>query len=375
LTKAHIHTYDRCKAVKATISDDPIADSNEPTSGSCSTPQVCVFEAGDVVLQCGITLTGTRVVYATYGQLNAARDNAIVFPTRFGGSHEDNAYLIGEGAALDPHRYFIVVPNLLGNGVSSSPSNTSGALGHGRFPRTTIYDNVLLQHRLITEVLGIERVELVVGWSMGGQQAFQWAALYPELVRRLAVICGAARTAPHTHVFLEGMRAALSADAELREGDYIEPPLRGLRAIGRTWAGWAVSQAFYRRRVYLEQGYASLEDYLVRYWEGLYLARDANNLLSMIRTWQDADICANPVFGGDYERAMRAIEARALIMPCRTDLYFPPEDSELEVALLGDGELRVIPSIWGHYAGGGKDPEDLRFVDQALRQQLGDRGA
>jgi homoserine O-acetyltransferase/O-succinyltransferase len=336
---------------------------------------VSAFEAGDVVLQCGITLAGARVVYATYGQLNAARDNAIVFPTRFGGSHEDNAYLIGTGAALDPHRYFIVVPNLLGNGVSSSPSNTSGALGRGRFPRTTIYDNVLLQHRLITEVLGIERVELVVGWSMGGQQAFQWAALYPELVRRLAVICGAARTAPHTHVFLEGMRAALSADPELREGDYVEPPLRGLRAIGRAWAGWAVSQAFYRQHLYREQGYASLEDYLVRYWEGLYLARDANNLLSMIRTWQDADICANPVFGGDYERAMRAIEARALIMPCRTDLYFPPEDSELELALLGDAELRVIPSIWGHYAGGGKDPQDLRFVDQALRQQLGDRGA
>jgi homoserine O-acetyltransferase/O-succinyltransferase len=375
LTRASLRKYDRGDVVKATISANLTADVDEPASDSFSTPQVRLFEAGDVVLQCGITLTGARVVYATYGQLNAARDNAVVFPTRFGGSHEDNGYLIGEGAALDPARYFIVVPNLLGNGVSSSPSNTPGTLGQGRFPRTTIYDNVLLQHRLVTEVLGIERVELVVGWSMGGQQAYQWAALYPELVRRLAVICGAARTTSHTYVFLEGMRAALSADPELRDGDYVQPPLRGLRAIGRAWAGWAVSQAFYRERLYLEQGYASLEDYLVRYWEGLYLARDANNLLSMIATWQGADVSANPVFGGDYERAMRAIGAQALIMPCRTDLYFPPEDSELEVSLLHDAELRVIPSIWGHYAGGGKDPEDLRFVSQAVRELLGSEGA
>jgi homoserine O-acetyltransferase/O-succinyltransferase len=331
---------------------------------------VAEFEAGDVVLQSGLTLTDVRVVYETHGTLDAARDNAIVFPTRFGGSHVDNGYLVGPGLALDPDRYFIVVPNMLGNGVSSSPSNTAGPLGRGRFPRVTIYDNVVLQHRLITEVLGIRQVRLAVGWSMGGQQAYQWAALYPELVDRLAVICGAAKTAPHTHVFLEGMKAALTADPELRGGDYDAPPVRGLRAIGRAWAGWAVSQAFYREGLYLTLGYASLEDYLVRYWEGIYLTRDANNLLAMIDTWQAADVSANSRFAGDYESAMKAITGPAIILPGRTDLYFPPEDSEREVALLQHGELRPIPSIWGHYAGGGRDESDLRFVDDALGDLL-----
>jgi homoserine O-acetyltransferase len=333
------------------------------------------FQAGTVWLQCGRALPDVRLVYATHGTLNAAADNVIVFPTRFGGSDEDNRYLIGPGRALDPRRYFIVVPNLLGNGVSTSPSNAVETHARGRFPLTTIYDNVLLQHRLLTEELGVTGIELVVGWSMGGQQAYQWAVLYPEMVRRAAVICGAARTAPHTHVFLEGMKAALTADQAFAGGEYTGPPEAGLRAIGRAWAGWALSQTWYREHRYLEGGYATLKDYLVRYWEALYLARDANDILAMIATWQRADLSANPTFEGAFETAMAAIRAETLVMPCATDLYFPPEDAEIEVSLLPQGRLAVIDSIWGHYAGGGKAPEDLAFVDARLRELLGDTPA
>lgn len=328
------------------------------------------FHAGDVLLQSGITLPDTRIVYEVHGTPNAARDNVVVFPTRFGGTHADNAYLIGPGHALDPARWCVVVPNLLGNGVSTSPSNAPPALAGGRFPATTIHDNVVLQGRLVSEVLGAERLAMVVGWSMGGQQAYEWAAWFPERVPRAAVICGAARTTPHTHVFLEGMRAALTADAAWAEGDYREPPRRGLRALGRAWAGWALSQAFYREHGYRQLGYATLEDFLVRYWEGMYLARDANNLLSMMRTWQAADVGANDRHAGDYAAAMAAIDADVLVMPGRTDLYFPPEDSQAEVARLRRGELRVIPSIWGHYAGGGRFAEDVAFIDAALRELL-----
>jgi homoserine O-acetyltransferase len=335
---------------------------------------VRTFDAGDVRLQCGITLADARVVYEVHGRPNTARDNVIVFPTRFGGTHADNRYLIGRQMALDPRRWCVVVPNMLGNGVSSSPSNVTGPLAAGRFPPTTIHDNVVLQARLLSEELDVERVALVVGWSMGGQQAYEWASWFPDRVARAAVLCGAARTAPHTHVFLEGMRAALTADAAYADGDYRDPPRRGLRAIGRAWAGWALSQAFYRAHMYTELGYSSLEDFLVRYWEGMYLGRDANNLLSMISTWQHADVSANDRYAGGYERAMAAIEADVLVMPGRTDLYFPPEDSELEVSLLARGELRVIPSLWGHYAGGGRAAADVRFVDRALGALLA-RGA
>jgi homoserine O-acetyltransferase/O-succinyltransferase len=219
-------------------------------------------------------------------------------------------------------------------------------------------------------VLGVRRIALAVGWSMGAQQAYQWAALYPELVERLAPICGSAKTAPHNYVFLEGMRAALTADAAWNDGWYDEPPARGLRALGRAWAGWALSQTFYREERFRDLGYASLEDFLVGYWESLYLARDANNILAMIWTWQHADLSANPLYEADYARALRTIQARTIVLPGRTDLYFPPEDSAIEVEHLRNAELRVIPSVWGHYAGGGKDPADTRFVDDALRDLL-----
>lgn len=330
-------------------------------------------DAGDVVLQCGITLTDVELVIATYGTHDASADNVIVFPTRFGGTHVDNEYLIGNGMALDPSRYFIVVPNLLGNGVSTSPSNAKGAFTGGHFPPTTIYDNVMLQRRVLTEQYSIDSVHLAIGWSMGGQQAYHWAALFPDSVEKLAVICGSARTSPHNRVFLEGMKAALTADAAWNHGAYDAPPLRGLRAIGRAWAGWALSQAWYRAELFRSLGYSSLEDYLIRYWEALYLGRDANNLLSMVNTWTHADLSANVVWKHDFEAAMRAITARTLLMPGQTDLYFPPEDSELESSLLSDARLVPIPSIWGHYAGGGRTREDLEFIDRELANLLAGR--
>jgi len=336
-------------------------------------PTTHTFAAGDVVLQCGITLTDARIVYDVYGQPDREGDNVILFPTRYGGSAADNRYLIGPGMALDPERWCIVVPNMLGNGVSSSPSNTAAPLDAVRFPLTTIHDNVVLQQRLLQEDLGVERLALVVGWSMGGQQAYEWASWFPDRVSRAAILCGAAKTAPHTYVFLEGMRAALTCDAAFAGGDYREPPVRGLRALGRAWAGWALSQTFYREHMYRDMGFATVEDFLVRYWEGLYLTRDANNLVSMIRTWQHADVSANERYRGDFAAAMGAIEADVLVMPGQTDLYFPPEDSEHEVSLLRRAHLMPIPSVWGHYAGGGRAPEDVAFIDDALRQIMGVR--
>jgi len=329
-----------------------------------------VYEPEDFVVRSGLTLRDARLVYKTYGTLNEDKSNVVLYPTRFGGTHVDNEYLIGEGMALDPAKYFIIVPNLLGNGLSSSPSNSSIPFDRGRFPKLTVHDNVLLQEKLLREVFGIEEIALVVGWSMAAQQAYHWAALYPDRVKRLAPIAGSARTSPHNFVFLEGVRAALTTDPEWRAGWYEKQPQAGLRAMGRVWAGWALSQTFYRKQMYLDLGYSSLEDYLVAYWEAVYLKRDANDILSMIWTWQHADLSDNDVFNGDYEAALGAITAKTIVMPGRTDMYFPPEDSAIEVSLMPNAELRVIPSIWGHYAGGPASADDVNFVDTALKELL-----
>src|SRR5690349_6121951 len=184
------------------------------------------FPLGDVVLQSGITLRQAKIAYETYGRLNAARDNVVVMPTFYGGQHTDTEAMLGPGRALDPGRYFIIVPNMFGNGLSSSPSNTPPPLDRGAFPHVTLYDNVVGQHRLITDHLGIRRVRLVVGFSMGAQQAFHWGALYSNMVDAIAPICGSARTSPHNFVFLEGVKAALTADPAFADGWYDAPPTR-----------------------------------------------------------------------------------------------------------------------------------------------------
>jgi homoserine O-acetyltransferase len=331
-----------------------------------------IFEAGDVVLQRGATLRNCKLAYKTFGTPSAAKDNVIVYPTWYSGQHTDNEWLIGEGMALDPKKHFIVIPNMLGNGLSSSPSNTPEPYNGPRFPQVTACDNVRLQHRLVTEKFGVKRVRLVTGWSMGALQTFHWGALYPDMVERIAPFCGSAKCSRHNFVFLEGVKAALTADAAWNEGWYREKPARGLRAMARVYAGWGFSQAFYREELDIKTlGFSSLEDFLVAFWEGFFLPKDANNLLTMLWTWQTGDISNNELYHGDYKKALAAIKAKAYVMPGQTDLYFPPEDSEFEVAAMPNAKLIPFPSIWGHFAGGpGTSPEDVKFLDGKLKELL-----
>ncbi|MCH7802297.1 MAG: alpha/beta fold hydrolase, partial [Chloroflexi bacterium] len=260
-----------------------------------------IFELGDVVVQSGLTLRGARLAYKTYGELNTQRDNVIVFPTFFGSNHTGNEPMIVEGMALDPALYFIIVPNLFGNGLSTSPSNTDSPHSAGRFPVVSYFDNVSFQYRLVTENFGIERVALVCGFSMGAMQSFHWGAMYPEVVERIAPWCGSARTSRHNYVFLEGVKAALKADSNWNEGDYTEQPAKGVRAAARVYEGWGPSQAFYREKVYVGMGFDSVEDYIVKALEERFLGIDANDLLAMVATWQAGDISSNPLYEGSFK--------------------------------------------------------------------------
>jgi homoserine O-acetyltransferase len=131
-----------------------------------------VLGLGDFELQEGATLRDARLAYKTYGTLNEAKDNTIVYPTWYSGRHWENEWLIGDGMALDPGRYFIIVPNMLGNGLSSSPSNTPPPYDKARFPDVRVLDNVRAQHTLVTEHFGIQRLVAVTGWSMGAGQTY-----------------------------------------------------------------------------------------------------------------------------------------------------------------------------------------------------------
>ena len=328
------------------------------------------FIIEDFSLQSGQVLPRFMLAYKTYGELSPARDNVVVLPTFYTGSHIRNEGFFGPGRGIDPQRHFVVSINLAGNGFSSSPSNTPPPFDGPRFPTITLYDNVRAQQQLLETEFDITEVALVAGWSMAACQSFQWAAQFPDRVKAIVPFCGSAKTAIHNHVFLEGVKAALTADQTFNDGDYREPPVAGLKAFCRVYAGWAFSQTFYRDELFRQMGFASAEDLLVD-WEQDHLNWDANNLLCKLRTWQLGDISANEIYAGDYPVALSAIKARTIIIPCDNDLYFRPEDSEIEARHIPGADLRVYESPWGHcVASPGNEPAFQDFLDSAIREVL-----
>jgi homoserine O-acetyltransferase len=333
--------------------------------------QCCsIYELGDVHLQSGAVLRNARLAYATYGTLSPAADNAVLLPTFYTGTHIRNEPLFGPGRAIDPTHHFVISVNLFGNGYSSSPSNSSAPQDGPRFPPVTVFDNVACQHRLLTELLGVRRIALVLGWSLAAIQAYQWAAQYPDMVEAILPYCGAARCSPLNYAFLDGPKAALQADAEWNGGNYTKPPEKGLRAFGRVYVAWAYSHAFFRDQMYRELGFATLEDF-VRDWEEDHLKWDANDLLAKIWTWQRGDISDNHLYRGHFKRALQSIRARAIVMPCSSDMYFVPADNADEVAAMQRAELRIFDLPWGHCAGSpGRVPEFQRALDLAAAELL-----
>ncbi|MGB3786747.1 MAG: alpha/beta fold hydrolase, partial [Phormidesmis sp.] len=330
------------------------------------TPESFTLKSFD--LQCGITLPEAEVVYKTYGKLNAERSNVVLYPTSYGAQHTDVDWLVRPGSILDPTAWFVVMPNMFGNGLSTSPSNCELAKQPGFY--FTHYDNVRAQQALLNG-LGIERLALVYGWSMGAQQGYHWGAIYPETVQRIAAICGTAKTTDHNRIFLYSLRAALQGDPAWNGERFEGTPDRGFHTFTQIYASWAASQAYYREKPYLAWGYDSLEDYLLRSWEAGYRRRDPHDLLAMIETWLHCDVGNNPVYQGDYEKAIASITAKTLVMPATTDLYFTPEDCEAEAKLIADSEYRPISSIWGHRAGNPyQNSEDELFIKRAVEDLL-----
>jgi homoserine O-acetyltransferase len=331
------------------------------------------FRLGDIAMQSGAPMRGATIVWKSHGRLSPAKDNVILYPTSYSAQHPDIEWLIGPDKILDPTRWFILIPNMFGNGLSTSPAETAGYP-----PLVTSWDNVQAQRRLLSERFGVERLACVYGWSMGAQQAYHWAAAFPDAVERIVVNCGSARTATHNRVFLAGLMAILEAAAEYRgEGRFAAEPAAAMRAFARVYAGWGISQDFYRAGLHLStSGAPDLERFLKTDWEERFGRRKAANLYAQLRTWDAGDIAANPLYGGDLARALRAIKARVLLMPGATDLYFRVADNEAEAAYLARCSLRPIPSIWGHRAGNPMaNPQDAAFIRGEVQRLLADQAS
>jgi homoserine O-acetyltransferase len=318
----------------------------------------------------GATLPEAHIVYGTYGHLNAAGDNAVLLPSHYMANHHGYEWLIGADRALDPSKLFLVATELFGNGHSSSPSNTPEPFHGPRFPVMTIRDNVEVVHRLLTEELKITHLRAVVGFSMGAQQAFQWAVSYPTFADRIVATSGTAKTYPHGFVRLEGQIAALTADVAFQGGDYKAPPAKGLEAFGTVWAAWLYSQEWWRRELWRTTMPAgtTFEQAVNRY--RTRFSADANDYILQARTWEKHDVGTTPGFNGDVERALGSIKVPLLYMPSETDLYFPVGDARYEAAFIPGVTLMPIPSLWGHTAGAASNPADAKFLNDNIGRFL-----
>ena len=320
----------------------------------------------------GATLPQARVVYGTYGRLNAARDNAILLPSHYLADHRGYEWLIGPGKALDTTKVFLVATELFGNGHSSSPSNTPEPFHGPRFPVMTIRDNVAAVHQLLTQDLRITHLRAIIGFSMGAQQAFQWAVSYPTFADRLVATSGTAKCYPHGVVRLEGQIAALTADAAFQNGDYTTPPTKGIEAFATVWTAWLYSQEWWRRELWTTDSKpgTTFEQVLHEYRTNFIPGADANDLILQMRTWEQHNVGTTSGFGGDVEKALRSIKAPILYMPSETDLYFPLTDARYEAAFIPGVVLKPIPSLWGHTAGAAPNPVDAKFLNDNIGQFL-----
>ena len=305
-------------------------------------------------------------ISVAYRSYNSTSNKKACIPTCYGGRINTTLTFTNNNDVFSS--YHVVVIAMLGNGESSSPSNTPN------FPKKLDYqDCIHTQYDLLTKHLGIQELDVVQGFSMGGQQAYYWACMYPTFVKNVIVTCGSAKTSGHNYTFLEGPKAALINSVDYSDGEYRTKgvkPSRGLRAFGRAYCAWLTSGSWFRERQWEKKlGYKSIEDYIYGNTEATFEAWDAEDLLVLARMWQAGDIGAIEE-DGDYTKALEHIQARVLVMPSRTDQYFLVADNEVEMRYLKKAELATIETVWGHVAGGGANEEDTEWMDRRIRDFL-----
>jgi homoserine O-acetyltransferase/O-succinyltransferase len=306
---------------------------------------------GDWPLACGHTIADAQISYLQNGELNADHSNLILVPTSYGARPEDLAWLAGP--VLDPARWCIVIAGQFGNGASSSPSNSAMGLAEQGWV-VQHRDNVAAQRRLLQEVFGVERLPLIYGWSMGAQQAYQWAVEHPQLVERICCVCGTARTSPHNRLFCLSLRQALTADRHWTGSGFDAPPEEGLRTYALIYASWAASQPFFRTVA------EPIEQHVEQQWLPHYRRHDPRDLIAMLDTWLAHDVAP----GGDLGAALSRIRARTTLVAGSHDLYFTPDDLAAEAAAIPGATFHRIESELGHRAG---NPHSSAPEQQRLR--------
>ena len=314
---------------------------------------------GDFRLESGEVIRDCRIGYRTYGKLDAAKSNAVLFPTWFTGTTQSLAGNVGPGRAVDSSRWFVITVDALGDGVSSSPSNST-AQPRMKFPRFTIRDMVESQHRLVTETLHINHLHAVMGISMGGMQTFQWMVAYPDFLDRAIPIVGSPKLAPYDLLLWEAERHAIEADPEWKHGEYAQRPVAAMRTVSdihnlalstpQHYAEISRGKDFYKALAAAEK--STLEDF------------DTNNWYRQLEAMLAHDI--SRAFGGDMARAAAAVKAKVTIVVAAQDHMVNPQPARD----FGHGihaEIVELEGPCGHISTGCEAPKFATAVARALQ--------
>src|SRR3954465_6454124 len=324
-----------------------------------------LYAEGDLKLESGDAIKDFSISYVTHGTLNAEKSNAILMVTAISGNHHRIDFMIGPGKALDPDKYFIICTDAIGNGLTTSPSN-SKLQQRMQFPKFPIRDMVQSQYRLLKEKFGIEHLVAVVGPSMGGMQTLQWGVSHPDYMDALVAMVPLAKTPGWTVAVLEASRKAIMNDPAWKDGNYDAPPEKGVRL----WRDILNLLAARTPDMYSAQFKNGLDvlPWMEQQETAALKAFDANDWIYQTWAYEQHDLGTPPGFNGDPAKALASIKARTLILTGTKDLLNP----EFEPVEMGknipDVTMKTISpgSVTGHAAAAGLFPADVEFLTREV---------
>ena len=321
------------------------------------------YSEGDLKLESGEAIKDFSISYVTHGTLNEKKSNAILMVTAIGGNHHRIDFMIGPGKALDPDKYFIICTDAIGNGLTTSPSNSKSQPRMG-FPKFAIRDMVESQYRLLKEKFGIDHVVAVVGPSMGGMQALQWGVSHPGFMDAVVAMVPLAKTPAWSVAVVEASRKAIMTDAAWNGGNYEAPPEKGIRLM-RDILNLLSARTPDMYSAQFTNGMDALP-WMETQETAMLKAMDANDWIYQTWAYERHDVGTTPGFNGDTAKALASIKAKTLIMTGTKDLLNPEFEPVAAAKNIADVKMMTISpgTVTGHASAGGAIPADVEFLNR-----------
>ena len=299
---------------------------------------------GNFKLENGQVIQNLRLGYRTLGNLNAKKSNVVVMPTAFMGKTGGMLGEVGPGKLVDSTRYYVILIDALGNGVSSSPSN-SKAQPHMKFPKFNTRDMVNSQHALLTRILKISHIHAVVGVSMGGHQTFQWMVSYPNFMDEAVPIVGSPRPTSYDSLLHTADLHAITFSRDWNDGNYTSEPVAALSMIADILALNSSTPEYRITHTKL----ADLPAFIASTQNSVVKSFDANNCVRQLQAMLAHDV--SKPFGGSMEKAAAVVRARVLVVPSMQDHIVNPQPA-LNFARMIHARVFKLTSNCGHGAPG-----------------------